>query len=75
MAFDLDKYRSIGVMTKAGSSRTTTEREESATVTTTEHWDGRQDATITPDTVRFAGRVHGQGKKEGQVAEITRKDR
>lgn len=71
--FDIEKYRSIGVMTKAGSSRKTVTREESATVTTTEYWDGRQDATVTPDTVQFKGRVHSQGSKKGQVAEITKK--
>lgn len=69
----LDKLRSIGVMKRAGSSNVKTRRDERCTVTETEHWDGTQDATVTPDPVRFGARVHSQGSKKGQVAEITRK--
>ena len=37
---------------------------------TTEHWDGRQDATVYPDVVRYGAKVHGTGKKKGTVAEV-----
>lgn len=66
----LDKLKSIGVMRRKGQSRERREKTPAAVVKTTEYWDGRQDATVTPDTVRFGARVHNTGSKKGQAAEI-----
>lgn len=67
---DLDKLRSIGAPRRIGQSEQTVVQEKGATLLTTEHWDGRQDATVRPDVVRQGARVHKTGKKRGQVAEI-----
>lgn len=67
----LARLRSIGVVGKnAGKPRVGVTRTETATVIETEHWDGRQDATVRPDVIRHGARVHGSGSKKGEVAEI-----
>lgn len=73
-----DKLRSIGFVGKAPESRKTVERTEDSTVIHTEHDDGRVDAVVRPDTVRYGARVHRTGAKRGQVAEtreMTQKER
>lgn len=55
---------------KSGQAETKVTKEAGAVVQTTEHWDGRKDATVTPDVVRYGARVHNQGKKRGDLAEI-----
>jgi hypothetical protein len=64
------KLRSIGFPRKAGAVQVRKRREDGARITEVEHWDGRQDATITPATVRYGARTHGTGKKKGEVAEV-----
>lgn len=66
----LDKMRSISTPRRVGSSRTTVEHHASGSVATTEHWDGRQDVAVRPDTARFKAVRHNSGRKRGQVAEI-----
>lgn len=67
-----DKLLSIGTP-RGRTSRTTVTREEHGTLITTEHSDGRVDATVRPDTVDYKAVTHRTGKKKGQVAEIVRK--
>lgn len=66
-----DKLRSIGAPRKLGKTERKIERADSATVITDQHWDGRQDATVRPATVRHGARVHNTGRKAGQLAEVT----
>jgi hypothetical protein len=42
-----------------------------STVIETEHWDGSQDATVRPATIRLKAATHRTGKKKGEVAEIS----
>lgn len=67
-----DKLRSIGTP-RGRTSKRTVVREERGTLITTEHSDGRVDATVRPDTVDYEARTHRTGKRKGQVAEIVRK--
>jgi hypothetical protein len=67
---DLDKLRTIGAPRRVGTSAQTVAREKGSTTITTEHWDGRKDATVRPDVVRYGARIHKTGKKRGQVAEV-----
>lgn len=73
----LDKLRSIGAPRRLGGQRTTTERVSDgmhgALHRHTEHWDGREDHAVVPDTAKFEARFHNSGRKRGQVAEIVRK--
>lgn len=69
-----DKLRSIGAP-RGRTSKQTVVREERGTLITTEHADGRVDATVRPDTVDYQAVTHRTGKKKGQVAEIVRKDK
>jgi hypothetical protein len=69
----LEKLRSIGVVGKnVGKPRVGVTKAEGSTVIETEHWDGRQDATVRPATVRYSVRAHTTGKKQGEVAEISK---
>lgn len=43
--------------------------------TTTEHWDGRREATVYPDVIRYGTEVHKTGSKRGKVAEVRRLSR
>lgn len=74
-----DKVRSLGFPRKQGQAETKREVADGRVVATTiEHWDGRQDATVYPDVVRYGTEVHHTGKKRGEVAEIrkmTKKER
>ncbi len=65
-----DKLRSIGTVTKQGTSNITRVRAGHVTHERTEHWDGRVDATVRPDTVRMKGRaIQAKG---GTVVEVTK---
>lgn len=66
----LDKLRGLGFPRKQGQSETRVVREQGALLETTEHWDGRQDATVHPDVVRYGARTHQAGRKRGEVAEV-----
>ena len=67
---DLDKLRSISVPRRLGKSERRVQKVKGSTVIETEHWDGKQDATVRPDVVRYGGRVHKTGKRKGTVAEV-----
>lgn len=66
----LDKLRSISTPRRRGSSRTLVEREGSAIIRKTEHWDDRVDVAVTPDVVRYGTEQHNTGKRRGEVAEV-----
>lgn len=66
-----DKLCSIGAPRKLGQAERRVRREDGATVVEREKWDGSQDATVTPDTVRHGARIHNTGKKRGEIAEVT----
>ena len=66
-----DKLKTIGTPRRMGQSEHKVEKADDATVITTAHWDGRQDATVRPATVRKGARVHNTGKKKGELAEVT----
>jgi hypothetical protein len=67
----LDRVRSIGFPRRSGQSETRQVVEDGRVVATeVEHWDGRQDATVYPDVVRYGTRVHRTGRKRGEVAEV-----
>lgn len=71
-----DKVRSLGFPRKQGQAETKREVSDGRVVSkTTEHWDGRKDATIYPDVVRYGTKVHGTGKQKGEVAEVRTMDR
>mgnify|MGYP003148696204 CR=1 FL=1 len=59
----MGKYSSVGILTKRGTSKTSTVIRESGVVggTTTEHWDGRVDARVIPESVEV--RVIQEGDK------------
>jgi len=66
-----EKLRSIGFPRRSGQAETKREVADGRVVAeTTEHWDGRQDATVYPDVIRYAARAHATGRKKGEVAEI-----
>lgn len=69
----LEKLRSIGAPRRSGSAREVVERHDSATIITTEHWDGRKDTTVRPDTTRFEAVAHTTGRKRGQIADVRQK--
>ncbi len=63
----LEKLRSIGTMTRQGTTNTVKVRSGSRLVqASTEHWDGRKDATVYPETVRYEARVN----RSGEIAEV-----
>jgi len=71
-----EKIRSLSFPRKLGNAETKKEVADGRVVaTTTEHWNGKQDATVFPDVIRRGARTHGTGKKKGQVAEIRTMDR
>lgn len=71
---DREKWLSIGVLGKAPPTKTVVEKHKGGSVAHTEHRDGRVDATVRPDVVRFKARAHKTGKHKGEVAEIRRAD-
>lgn len=73
-----EKLRSLGFGIRPRSETKREVADGRVVAETTEHWDGRQDATVYPDVVRYGARVHQQGKKRGEVAEVrtlTKKER
>jgi hypothetical protein len=71
-----EKVRSLGFPRKMGASERKVEVADGRKVVeTTEHWDGRQDATTYPDVVRYGTRHHRTGKRKGRVAEVHEMDR
>ena len=65
-----EKLRSISTPRKTGKVETKVERTDTSTVIHKEHWDGSVDAVVRPDTVRHGARVHQQGRKKGEMAEV-----
>jgi hypothetical protein len=65
-----DKLLSIATPRKTGQPERRVRRERGATLIETEKWDGSQDATVIPDTIRHGARLHNSGKKRGEIAEI-----
>jgi hypothetical protein len=65
-----EKLLSISAPRRLGASERTVERTGKSTVISDEHWDGRRDATVRPDPVRYGGRVHSTGRRKGEVAEV-----
>ena len=65
-----EKWKSIGYLRRRGSSERRVEKTKNTEIVTTEHWDGRKDATVRPDVVRYGARMHSTGRKRGQVAEV-----
>jgi len=75
----LERMRSISVTTQhvktsvVDGKKQTVTKDPGGLVVQSEHADGRVDATVKPETVRYGARAHSTGKKRGEVAEITRK--
>jgi hypothetical protein len=66
-----EKLRGIGFLSRQGTSDRRDVVEGGRRVATeVEHWDGRKDATVYPDVVRYGARVHRTGKRTGEVAEV-----
>ena len=56
----MGKYSGVGFITKQGTSKTTRVRRDTDGKlggTTTEHWDGRVDANIGPESVKLLART------------------
>jgi hypothetical protein len=70
-----DKLLGISAPRRLGQSERRVEEHDGTRVETVEHWDGRRDATVTPDVVRYGARVHRTGKRTGEVAEVRTLDR
>lgn len=72
------KLRSIAAPRRLGQSNRKVEKADGSMVIHEEHWDGSQDATVRPATVRYGARTHGMGRRKGEIAEViplTRKER
>ena len=63
--FNLDDYRGIGHLRpgyKSSSKKWKHDGDFSGSFQT-DHWDGRQDATITPKSVKVKSGTHGSNKE------------
>ncbi len=65
----LEKLRTIATIPRPSTKSEKVERTDKSIIRTTEH-DGIVDTAVTPDTVRYNGRVHKTGKKRGEIAEV-----
>lgn len=65
-----EKALSIATPRKTGETERRVEKAEGTTVIHDVHWDGRQDAIVRPDVVRYGAKIHNTGKKKGQTAEV-----
>lgn len=71
-----DKLRSLGFPRRLGQTeQRQTVADGRLVATEAEHWDGRKDATVFPDVVRYGARTHGTGKRRGEVAEVRELDK